>query len=168
IIATAGGLVVARWLRDGLAVLTPPRAGVLLRLPGAIDWRGVALRGRLCGGSTLLFGLVPAILTSHVDLASALRSESGGIVGARGRSWVRSMLVLVQMSLSFVLLVGAGLLIESLQAVRHADPGFSTGGVLTTTLDLFTAGYEAERAKNFQLELVDRLQALGGVESAAF
>jgi len=168
VIATAGGLVVARWLRDGLALLTPPRAGVLLRLPGAIDWRVLALSAGLSGVSTLLFGLVPAILTSHVDLAGALRSESGGIVGARGRSWVRSTLVLVQMSLSFVLLVGAGLLIQSLQAVRHADPGFSTSGVLTTTLDLFTAGYEAERAKNFQLELVDRLQALGGVESAAF
>jgi len=168
VIATAGGLVVARWLRDGLALLTPPRGGVLLRLPGAIDWRVLALSAGLAGLSTLLFGLVPAILTSHVDLASALRSESGGVVGTHRRSWVRSTLVLVQMSLSFVLLVGAGLLIQSLQAVRHADPGFSTSGVLTTSLDLFTAGYDAQRAKNFQLELVDRLQARGGIESAAF
>ena len=168
VIATAGGLVVARWLRDGLAFLTPPRGGVLLRLPGAIDWRVLALSAGLSAFSTLLFALVPAILTSHVDLASALRSESGGVVGARGRSWVRSTLVLVQMSLSFVLLVGAGLLIQSLQAVRHADPGFSTSGVLTTSLDLFTAGYDAQRAKNLQLELVDRLQARGGIESAAF
>jgi macrolide transport system ATP-binding/permease protein len=168
VIATAGGLVVARWLRDGLALVTPPRGGVLLRLPGAIDWRVLALSAGLSGVSTLLFGLVPAILTSHVDLASGLRSESGGVVGTRRRSWARSALVLVQMSLSFVLLVGAGLLIQSLQAVRHADPGFSTSGVLTTSLDLFTAGYDAQRAKNFQLELVDRLQARGGIESAAF
>jgi putative ABC transport system permease protein len=168
VIATAGGLVVARWLRDGLALLTPPRAGVLLRLPGAIDWRVLALSAGLAGVSTLLFGLVPAILTSQIDLASTLRSESGGSVGPRGRSWVRSTLVLVQMSLSFVLLVGAGLLIQSLQAVRHADPGFSTSGVLTTSLDLFTAGYDAQRAKNLQLELIDRLQARGGIESAAF
>ena len=168
LIAAAGGLVVARWLRDGLALVTPPRGGVLLRLPGAIDWRVLALSAGLSGFSTLLFGLVPAILTSHVDLASALRSESGGIGGTRGKSWVRSTLVLVQMSLSFVLLVGAGLLIQSLQAVRHADPGFSTSGVLTTSLDLFAAGYDAQRAKNFQLELVDRLQARGGIESAAF
>jgi putative ABC transport system permease protein len=168
VIATAGGLVVAHWLRDGLAFLTPPRGGVLLRLPGDIDWRVLALSAGLSGLSTLLFGLVPAILTSHVDLASALRSESGGAVGTRRRSWARSTLVLVQMSLSFVLLVGAGLLIQSLQAVRHADPGFSTSGVLTTSLDLFTAGYDTQRAKNFQLELVDRLQARGGIESAAF
>src|SRR5438094_574457 len=100
-------------------------------------------------------------------LAGALRSESGGVIGGRSRASVRSTLVLVQVSLSFVLLVGAGLLIQSLQAVRNASPGFSTDGVLTTGVDLFTAGYDPQRAKNFQDELIDRLQALGGVESAA-
>src|SRR3989454_11236271 len=166
-IAAAGGLVVANWLRDALALLTPPRGGVLLRLPGALDWRVLALSAGVCVVATLLFGLVPAVLTSHIDLAGALRSESSGVVGGRSRAWVRSTLVLVQMSLSFVLLVGAGLLIQSLQAVRNASPGFSTQGVLSTGVDLFTAGYDAQRAKNFQDELIDRLQALGGVESAA-
>src|SRR2546428_9909682 len=167
-IAAAGGLVVANWLRDALALLTPPRGGVLLRLPGELDWRVLALSAGVRLVSTLLFGLVPAMLTSNIDLASALRSQSGGVVGARRRAWVRSTLVLVQMSLSFVLLVGAGLLIQSLQGVRTASPGFSTQGVLTTGIDLFTAGYNAQRAKNFQDELIDRLQSLGGVESAAF
>ena len=122
-VAAAGGLVVANWLRDALALLTPPRGGVLLRLPGELDWRVLALSAGVCVVSTLLFGLVPAVLTSNIDLAGALRSQSGGVVGSRGRSWVRSALVLVQMSLSFVLLVGAGLLIQSLQAVRSASPG---------------------------------------------
>jgi macrolide transport system ATP-binding/permease protein len=167
IIAAAGGLVVANWLRDALGLLTPPRAGVPLRLPGDLDWRVLALSAGLCVVSTLLFALVPAMLTSNIDLAGALRSQSGGVVGA-GRAWVRSALVLLQVSLSFVLLVGAGLLIQSLQAVRSASPGFSTRGVLTTGVDLFTAGYDVQRAKTFQNELVDRLQALGGVESVAF
>jgi predicted permease len=167
-IAAAGGLVVANWLRDALALVTPPRGGAPLRLPGELDWRVLALSAGVCVVSTLLFALVPAMLTSNIDLASALRSQSGGVVGARSRAWVRSTLVLVQMSLSFVLLVGAGLLIQSLQAVRSASPGFSMQGVLTTGVDLFTAGYDAQRAKNFQDELIDRLQALGGVESAAF
>jgi predicted permease len=166
-IAAVGGLVVASWLRDALAVLTPPRGGVLLRLPGELDWRVLLLSAGVCVVSTLLFGLAPAMLTSNIDLAAALRTESGGVVGVRGRAWVRSTLVLVQMSLSFVLLVGAALLIQSLQAVRTASPGFTTQGVLTTGIDLFTAGYDAQRAKNFQDELIDRLQALGGVESAA-
>src|SRR6185369_8113775 len=130
-VAAAGGLVVANWLRDALALLTPPRGGILLRLPGALDWRVLALSAAVCLVSTLLFGLVPALLTSNIDLAGALRSQSGGVVGARGRAWVRSTLVLVQMSLSSVRQVGAGLLIESLQAVRSASPGFSTQGVLT-------------------------------------
>ena len=167
VIAAIGGLFVAHWLRDAIAWLTPPRGGVLLRLPGALDWRVFALSGAVCIGATMLFGLVPAILTTRVDLAGALRAEGGGVVGSHSRSWVRSTLVLIQMSLSFVLLVGAGLLIQTLQAVRHANPGFTTDGVLTTSIDLFTAGYDAQRAKTFQAELIDRLQARAGVDSAA-
>ena len=166
-IAAIGGLLVARWLRDAIALLTPPRGGVLLRLPGALDWRVFAVSGGVSIAATMLFGLVPAILTTRVDLAGALRAEGGGVVGSHGRSWVRSTLVLIQMSLSFVLLVGAGLLIQTLQAVRHANPGFTTDGVLTTTIDLFTAGYDTQRAKNFQTELVDRLQTRAGIDSAA-
>jgi len=167
-IAAIGGLFVARWLRDGVALLTPPRGGALLRLPGTLDWRVFALTGGVCIAATLLFGLVPAMLTTRVNLAGALRTESGGIVGSHSRSWIRSALVLIQVSLSFVLLVGAGLLIQTLQAVRQANPGFMTDGVLTTSIDLFTAGYNAQRAKNFQAELIDRLQARAGIESAAF
>ena len=167
-IAAAGGLVVAHWLRDAVALLTPPRGGILLRLPGELDWRVLAVSGGVCLISTVLFGLVPAVLASQVDLAGALRSESGGIIGARSKAWIRSTLVVVQMTLSFVLLVGAGLLIQSMQAIRHANPGFSTQGVVTTSVDLFTAGYDPQRAKLFQDELIDRVQSLGGVESAAF
>jgi predicted permease len=167
-LAAAGGLLVANWLRNALALLTPPRGGVLLRLPGDLDWRVLTVSAGVCVIATLLFGLVPAVLTSNIDLAGALRSESGGVVGAHRRAWVRSTLVLVQVSLSFVLLVGAGLLIQSMQAVRNASPGFSADGVLTTSVDLFTAGYDPPRARMFQDELIDRLQALGGVESAAF
>src|SRR5262249_6188730 len=104
-IAGLGGLIVANWLRDALAILTPPR-GVVLRLPGEIDWRVLLASAGICLGSTLLFALVPAVLTTNIDLAGAMRSEGAGIVGARGRAWVRSALVLVQVSLSFVLLVG--------------------------------------------------------------
>src|SRR5712692_557049 len=167
-IAAAGGLVVANWGRNALALLVPPRGGVILRLPGELDWRVLALSAGVCLVSTVLFGLVPALLASKINLVDALKSESGGVVGGRGRAWVRSGLVLVQMALSFVLLVGAGLLIQSLQGVRNASPGFSTQGVLTTGIDLYTAGYDAPRAKNLQDELIDRLQSLGGVESAAF
>jgi predicted permease len=166
-IAAAGGLLVATWLRNALALLTPPRGGVLLHLPGNLDWRVLTLSAVVCIAATLIFALVPAVLTSNVDLATALRSESGGVVGAHRRAWVRSTLVLIQVSLSFVLLVGAGLLLQSMQAIRHASPGFSEE-VLTTSVDLFTSGYDPQRARIFQDELVDRLQSVGGVTSVAF
>src|SRR5947208_11341548 len=86
-IAAIGGLFVARWLRDAIALLTPPRGGVLLRLPGALDWRVFAVSGGVCIAATMLFGLVPAVLTTRVDLAGALRAEGGGVVGSHGRSW---------------------------------------------------------------------------------
>ncbi len=102
------------------------------------------------------------------ELADALKSESAGVVGGRGRAWVRAGLVLVQVSLSFVLLVGAGLVIESLQRMRTTSPGFSTDGVVTTAIDLVSAGYDAPRARTFQDELLTRLGSVSGVQSAAF
>jgi predicted permease len=105
---------------------------------------------------------------SKIDLAGALKAESSGVAGSGGRARARSGLVLVQVSLSFVLLVGAGLLLQSLQKIRTASPGFSTHGVLNTAVDLVSAGYDEQRARNFQDQLMDRVQALPGVESAAF
>jgi predicted permease len=165
--AATAGIAIAYLLRDALTLLIPIR-GVPLRVAGAVDWRVLAFCAGIGLVSTLLFALVPAILTSHVDLAGALRAESGGVVGPRGRLRVRSGLVLVQMSLSFVLLVGAGLLLRSLDGIRRASPGFSTEGMLTTAINLFAAGYDAPRAKNFQEALIERVRALPGVESAAF
>ena len=166
-VATVAGLVLANWLRDGLALLTPPRGGIVLRLPGEIDWRVLALSASVAVGATLLFGAVPALVTSRVDLAGALRSESGSVGGSRRAAWLRSTLVVVQIALSVVLLVGAGLLVKSFQAIRTASPGFTTDGVLTTTVDAFTAGYDVGRARVFQDELVDRVRAIPGVQSAA-
>jgi predicted permease len=164
----AGGLLVAHWCRHALALLFPARAGVAMHLPGEIDWRVLALSAGVCLLATLVLGLVPAMQSGRIDLAAALKSESAGVVGSRGTAWVRSGLVLVQVSLSFVLLVGAGLLLQSLQKIRTASPGFSTHGVLFTAVDLVSAGYDAKRARNLQDELMDRVQALPGVESAAF
>src|SRR5467141_5364442 len=129
-LAAAGGLIVAHWCRHALVLLFPARAGVAMHLPGEIDWRVLVLSAGVCLLATLVMGLVPATQSGKVDLAAALKSESGGVVGGRGTAWVRSGLVLVQVSLSFVLLVGAGLLLQSLQKIRTASPGFSTHGVL--------------------------------------
>jgi len=164
----AGGLLVAYWCRHALVLLFPARGGVQMHLPGEIDWRVLALSAGVCLATTLLMGLVPALQTGKIDLAQSMKMESAGVVGGRGRAWVRSGLVLVQVSLSFVLLVGAGLLMQSLLKVRTASPGFNTRGVQDTAIDLVSAGYTPARAQTFQDALLERVRALPGVESAAF
>jgi len=164
----AGGLLVAHWCRHALVLLFPARGGVTMHLPGEIDWRVLALSAGICVLATLLVGLVPAMQTGKLDLASSLKADSASVVGGRGRAWVRSGLVVMQVSLSFVLLVGAGLLMHSLQKIRNSSPGFSTHEVLDTGVSLVAAGYDAQRAQNFQDELLARVKALPGVESAAY
>ncbi len=167
--AAAGGLLFARWCRNALVLSFPPQpAGIIVNLPGEIDWRVLALSAGVCIFATLLFALVPAIQASKIDLAGVLKADSGGLVGGSGKSRVRSSLVLIQVSLSFVLLVGMGLLMKSLQQIQMASPGFSTQGVLTSTVDLFAAGYDKPRALNFRDQLIDRVRVLPGVQSAAF
>lgn len=167
-LGAAGGLAVAYWFRHALVLLFPARSGVSLYLPGEMDWRVLALTAGLCGAATILIGLLPAIQTSRIDLAAALKSEMAGVVGGRGKSWARSGLVVVQVSVSFLLLVGGALLMQSLQKIRTASPGFSTHRVIATAIDLASAGYDEKRARNFQDELLERVLALPGVESAAF
>jgi predicted permease len=167
-IGAAGGLLVAHWCRHALVLLFPARGGVAMHLPGEIDWRVLALSAGVCVLATLLLGLVPAMQTGKIDLAGALKSDSAGVVGGGGRAWVRSGLVVVQVSLSFILLVGAGLLMRSLQKIRNTSPGFSTRNVLDTAVLLVSAGYDAPRAQSFQDELLARVKALPGVEAAAF
>jgi predicted permease len=163
----AGGLLVAQWCRHALVLLLPARGGVTMHLPGEIDWRVLALSAGVCLIATLLLGLIPALQTRDLDLSGALKAESAGVVGGGRRGWVRSGLVVVQVSLSFVLLVGAGLLLRSLQRIRNTSPGFSTHEVLETTVNLVQAGYDAPRAQNFQDQLLERARAIPGVESAA-
>src|SRR5713101_3094011 len=167
-IGAGAGLLVAHWCRHALVLLFPARGGVAMHLPGEIDWRVLALSAGVSVIATLLLGLVPAMQTGKIDLAGALKSDSAGVVGGGGKAWVRSGLVVVQVSLSFVLLVGAGLLLQSLQRIRTMSPGFSTHGVLDTSVPLVAAGYDAPRAQSFQDELLNRVKALPGVESAAF
>ena len=119
----------------------------------------------MCLVSTLLFGAGAGDADeqgrSRRRAAIANRAASSA---ARGRAWVRSTLVLVQMSLSFVLLVGAGLLIQSLQAVRTRESRASRReGVLTTGVDLFTAGYDRAARE----ELPGRARSIASRRSAA-
>src|SRR5437867_7711257 len=114
VIAAVGGIAVAYWCRNALVLAFPPALpGMVIDYPGQIDWRVLAVSAGICIATTLLFALVPAIHASHVDLSSALKTEGGGVLSGSSRSRLRSALVLVQVSLSFVLLAGTGLLLQS-------------------------------------------------------
>ena len=164
----------SRWITR--CVLVPSRARAAVPRAGGRgdasagrnDWRVLALSAAVCLIATLLVGLVPAMQAGKIDLAGALKAESVGVVGGRGRAWVRSCLVVTQVSLSFVLLVVAGLLMQSLQRVRTTSPGFSTHRVLHTAVNLVPAGYDAPSAQSLQDQLLDRVKALAGVESVVF
>ena len=167
-LGTAGGLLAAYWCRHALVLLLPARAGVSMYLPGEIDGRVMAWSAGIWVMVTLIVGLIPAFQTRNLDLAGPLKAESSAVVGARGRAWMRSGLVMLQVCLSFILLVGAALLLESLEKIRTTSPGFTTTSVVTTGMPLVAAGYDARQAKVFQDALMNRLNGLPGVESAAF
>jgi macrolide transport system ATP-binding/permease protein len=167
VLAVAGGFLVAQVCRRVLALLFPPRGGVVMQLSADLDWRVLAMSVGICLLATFVFGLAPAVLSSDIALVDALKSESAGVIGGRGGTWVRSSLVILQVSTSFVLLVGAGLMLQSLSRLRQTSPGFSTEGVLTTSIDLVSAGYDSQRARTLEDELLSRLQAVN-VKAAAF
>ena len=168
-IATTGGIVLAYWCRNLLVLAFPPQApGITINLPGQIDGRVLAIGAGVCVLATLLSSLAPAIQTRKSNLAEAMKSGSTGVVGVSGRLWLRSIFVIVQISLSFVLIAGGGLLLQSLQRIQNADPGFSIDNVLVTRIDLLSTGYNAERAKTFQEQLLERIRAIPGVNSTAF
>jgi predicted permease len=168
IIAAVGGIMVAYWCRNALVLISPTRTpGITIDYPGHLDWRVLALSVAVCIGSTMLFALVPAIQASHVDLSGALKSEGSGLIGGSGRSRVRSVLVFVQVALSFVLIAGTGLLLRSLVQMQNSDPGFSTRNVVVSTADLFSSGYKPDRAKIFYEQMLERIRALPGVQSVA-
>ena len=167
LIAAVGGIAVAYWCRNALVLaFPPPLPGTVIDYPGQIDWRVLGVSAGICMASTLLFALVPAIRASDVDLSNALKAEAGGVLGGSSRSRLRSALVLVQVSLSFILLAGTGLLLQSLIKMRNASPGFNTNTV-SSVVDLFSAGYKLDRAKIFHTQLLDRVRTLPGVEAAA-
>jgi|HubBroStandDraft_2_1064218.scaffolds.fasta_scaffold08632_2 predicted permease len=161
----AGGMLVAYWCRHALVLLFP---GDVLYLPGQIDGRVLALSAAICLVVTLAVGLAPALQTRHLALADTLKTGVSTVLGARGGAWFRSGLVILQVTLSFILLVGGTLLMQSLRKIRSADPGFSTTRVFDTWIPFVAAGYDAQRAKTFQDELIERVRALPGVEAAAY
>jgi predicted permease len=162
----AAGLMLATLSTDVLQTLAPAELPRLSDI--AIDRAVLVYAAGASVFTSLLFGLVPALHASRRDSGEHLKE--GGRTGADGRRGgrVRAALAVGELAIALVLLVGAGLLIRSFIALNSEDPGFATRGVLALRLHLPPATYgEPARITGFYEQLVERLDALPGVESAA-
>jgi len=162
----AAGLLLAAFGTDLLQTLAPPELPRLSNI--GIDRNVLAYAAAASVFTSLLFGLVPALHASRRDSGGHLKE--GGRTGTAGRAGgrVRAALAVGELALALVLLVGAGLLIRSFVALNNEDPGFATRGVLALRIDLPGASYgEPARIAGFYDQLVERLDALPGVEAAA-
>jgi len=112
----------------------------------------------------LLFGLVPALQASGSRFLRSLRESERGTTAHR--STARSALVVLEMGLSLVLLIGAGLMLKSFVRLLRVDPGFEAGGLLVFNVGL-PPTTSPERQDDFYREVTDRLRAIPGVKSAA-
>jgi putative ABC transport system permease protein len=126
---------------------------------------GVSLGiGMLCG---ILFGVIPALKTSGAKLNEALRGDGRGSTSGEARMTLRRVLVVAEVSISLVLLTGAGLLLKSFRQLTGADPGFRPEGLETLRLALPATRYRnAESVTRFHDELRRRMETLPAVETA--
>ena len=163
--AGGAGLVVALallWTFDGMRIVSylPEIEGV------SLDWRVGAFTLALAMATGVLFSLAPAVVSSRVDLQSALKD--GLTSSPFGRGPLRSALVAVQVAVSVLLLVGAGLFVRTLRNVRALDLGVTLDGVLTFSADPTKVGYKDARATAYFQTLLERLRSTPGIQSAAF
>jgi len=168
ILSLAGGLLgllLAFWGTDALMALTPDNIPRLNEV--GVDARvfGFTLAVSLVTG--IFFGLIPAIHASKPDLNEALKEGSRGAMGSSAGKRTRSVLVAVEVALSLVLLIGAGLMIKSFARLQQMNLGFNPEKVLAVTLTLSNSRYPEERQQAaFFQETLNRLQSLPGVQSA--
>jgi putative ABC transport system permease protein len=158
------GLLLAYWGAWILAKLSPvslPQTG-----EATLDWRVLLFTLGVSIFTGLAFGLVPAWSSARSNLNLVLRSGGRGGTGGRTRSRVRDVLLVCEVASSAALLIGAGLLIRSLVRLQEVNPGFRPDHVLTMQLSLPPARYPGLKVGLFYDQLVNRVAALPGVESA--
>jgi predicted permease len=157
------GLLLPLCAKDWLLSLFPPLAPEALNFNP--DLRVVAFTLLLSLGATLLFGLAPALQVSRPDVVPELK-ETAMTGGLRGRR-LSGMLVVAQLALTTTLLIGAGLLVRTLQRLAAIDLGFASESVLALSLDLRSQGYSESKGRQFYRQLTERVAALPGVEAAS-
>ena len=159
------GVLLAHWTLPALLALTPPAYMVVSDV--SIDRTVLLVTAGVAIVTGLLFGLAPALNLSGRDLVSAFKHDGVRSTGV-GSARLRSALVVGEVALCMLLLVGAGLLIQTFVRLRAVDPGFDPGGVLTARMSLQSERYSDPETLNRFYELgLERIRQLSGVRAAA-
>jgi putative ABC transport system permease protein len=168
LLSLAGGVLGVLVASAGISAVKKLSLASIPRLNEAtVDYPVLLFTLALCSLTGLLFGLLPALRLSGGDLQASLKAE-GRITGAEMRTRVRSALVVSEVALALMLMAGAGLLLKSFERLLEVRPGFNPEKVLTTTINLPTAGYrEPYQQMEFVNRLLDRLGSLPDVHQAA-
>jgi putative ABC transport system permease protein len=168
LLATIGGalgLLLASYGVDALAAINQGAISTQEKI--AIDGKVVAFTFSLSLLAVALFGLAPAWQAAKVDLSLALRENSRSATGARHLKLMRSALVVAEISLSLVLLIGAGLLLETLWKLLETDLGFKVENVVTCRIDLPQTKYHDDRRRvDFFKRALEKARTIPGAESA--
>lgn len=164
VLGGAAGVVFAYWAKDLLLVLRPWGGGELA-LDLKLDLRvlGFTIVVSLLTG--LVFGLAPALRATRVDLTPALKDNARSVTGG-SRSLLTKSLIVVQVALSLVLLVGAGLFVRTLRNLQNVDIGFNRENLLLFNVQPGLSGYDRPRMGQLYRRLTERLEAVPGVRSA--
>jgi len=172
LVGGALGILFAIWGTRAIVTLFASSSDGPFGFSPGIDGRVLLFTFATAVLTGVIFGFAPAFRGTRVDLTPALKegtivSAAGGRMGGRWLS-LGNGLVIAQVALAVVVLVGAGLLVRTLQNLRNVDPGFDTRNLLTFGLDPTLIGYETPQVDAFYRDLQQRIEAIPGVESVSY
>ncbi len=160
------GVLLAYWSVPALMKLTPSAYTVYQDV--SVDARVLGAMLLLSAFSGLLFGLAPAISLSRHELVEAFKEDGTRTTSNRQSAWLRKTLAVAEVALCMLLLIGAGLLIQTFAKMRAVDPGFDVHNVLTARMSMQGDRYAtAEDVNRFFDRGLDQIRGIPGVQSAA-
>ena len=159
-------LLMTSWTAKSFARFIPPNANPIV-LNGTVDHNVVVVIVLLSMLASVICGAFPALRSSRVPAAEALKEESASVSGGSHNRRLLSGLVVVQIALSLALLVTSGLFLRTLRNISTANPGFEQDHVLTASVGLNIAGYPDEEVHVIRHRILDRVAALQGVTVAS-
>jgi len=161
------GILFAVWIKNGLLAVSLWGGRGMASLEPRLDWRVLGFTLALALVTGIIFGLAPAWRTTRVDLTPSLKDSARGS-SAVHRSLLSRGLVVVQVALSLLLLVGAGLFVRTLVNLQRVDPGFNTQNLLLFEVQPSLIGYKDEKLRQLYQQIGERLEAVPSVQAVTF